>query len=459
METLVFDIGKTNKKAFIFTEDHQEVWKEYARFEESQDEEGFPCDDLAAIEAWINHILETTLSKKKFSIKAINFSTYGASWVHIDKSGQVITPLYNYLKPYPEELLADFYTKYGDQLKLARETASPPLAMLNSGLQLYWLKYRQPEVFKRIRWSLHFPQYLSYRLTGLPLSDYTSIGCHTTLWNFERQDYHSWVYAEGLDQLLAPIVMTNTSISRLLLGRKVKIGVGIHDSSAALLPYLMSDKKPFLLISTGTWSISLNPFNNDSLDSEELQADCLSFLQIDGRPVRAARLFLGAEYKLQIHQLQAYFGTEKDAHKYVKFDEKTYAKTNRSRYYFSFEYLTTPWKQPKKSRLDKFDGFKEAYYQLIKELVELQVVAARLAIGKTSINKLYIDGGFADNELYVQMMARHFRGVKLRTTQSPLGSSLGAAMAVKEKPLAKGFLKKNYALRKIQLSLKPGNND
>ena len=115
-------------------------------------------------------------------------------------------------------------------------------------LQLYWLKNTKPEVFKKIRYSLHLPQYLSFVFTGIPLSEYTSIGCHTSLWDFEKRDYHDWVYAEKLDQILPPIVSTETSINMNYNGKRIKIGVGIHDSSAALLPYVRSLKKQFILI-------------------------------------------------------------------------------------------------------------------------------------------------------------------------------------------------------------------
>ena len=95
----------------------------------------------------------------KYHIKAINFSTYGASFVHLDKNGKIITPLYNYLKPIPDEIVAEFDQKYGN---ISDVTGSPQSGMLNSGMQLYWLKKSQPEVFKKIKYALHFPQYISY---------------------------------------------------------------------------------------------------------------------------------------------------------------------------------------------------------------------------------------------------------------------------------------------------------
>jgi len=373
--TAVFDIGKTNKKFFLFDKNYQEVFKEYTRFEEIRDDEGFPADNLEAIEQWLKTTFAAILNTKKFKVHTINFSSYGASFVLIDKNGKRVTPLYNYTKPFPDELLKQFYEKHGNSLKIAKETSSPPLGMLNSGLQLYWLKYAKPEEFKQIKHALHLPQYLSWLFTGLPLSEYTSIGCHTGLWDFEKGDYHDWVYAEEIDRILPTIVDTDTSINMDYLGNQMKIGVGIHDSSAALLPYLNVAKNPFLLISTGTWSIALNPK-------------------------------------------------------------------------FCFESLSVTRDQPEQTLLSQFENFEQAYHQMMLELMELQVAAAKRAIGNTSIKKIYVDGGFADNETFIKLLSYHFQDYKIRTTKSPLGSALGAAMAISENKIDRKFLKKHYAMKK-----------
>lgn len=447
--TLIFDIGKTNKKCFLFDENYQEVWKEYVRFEEIKDEDGFPCDDLAAIQQWIKETFQKLLQQEKYDIKTINFSTYGASFVHVDGDGKVLTPLYNYLKPYPKKVLQSFYKKYGTAIKIAQETASPASGMLNSGLQLYWLKHTQPKVYKKIRWSLHFPQYLSYLLTGIPVSDFTSVGCHTSLWDYQKQDYHEWVYAEGIHRKLPPIVDTDTSIHKKTADKFLSIGVGIHDSSAALLPYLRASKRPFLLISTGTWSIALNPFNKRKLSQKELKKDGLNYMRIDGHPVRASRLFLGKEYSLQLKKLQAHYKISKTAHQNIKFSEAIYQQLMKDfQHYFTFEAIKVKRAQPKATDLAPFSTFEIAYHQLMLELVELQIAYAKRAIGKTPVEKIFIDGGFADNDLFVKLIARHFKNLKIRTTQSPLGSALGAAMVLSEKKVKSNFLKKHYAMKK-----------
>lgn len=451
MHTLIFDIGKTNKKAFVFDKDYQELHKTYVQFAEKQDEAGFACDDLEAIQSWIQKTLATLLNDPSLDITAINFSSYGASLVHLDAEGKPLTPLYNYLKPFPKKVLDSFYAEYGAPLELARETASPPLEMLNSGLQLYWLKKTQPQLFHAIRWSLHLPQYLSYLLTGVPLSEYTSLGCHTALWDFAKKDYHGWVHSEKLNRILAPVVPTTTSINTRILGKRVKVGIGIHDSSAALLPYLLAERKPFLLLSTGTWSIALNPFNQALLTDTELAQDCLNFLRVDGKPVKAARLFLGKAYKTQLNHLIEHYSPQPNAHRLIEFDPAIYQRiVKNAQYYYRFQHLNTPWEQPAKSNFSSMATFEEAFHQLLWELVQLQIAKAKLAIGESKVEKIYIDGGFADNRVYVAMLAQHFTHAKIRTTASPLGSALGAAMVVHDSTVGKKFLKRNYALKKYK---------
>lgn len=454
--TAVFDIGKTNKKFFLFNEQKQEVFKEYSRFDEIEDEDGFPTDDLHAIQEWVQGLFRRILQGGEYDVQAINFSTYGASFVHVDREGLPVAPLYNYLKPYPEDILQSFYDKYGDQLRIAGETASPPLGMLNSGLQLYWLKYARPEVFARIRWSLHLPQYISFLFTGIPVSDYTSIGCHTALWDYAKGDYHDWVYAEEIDRILPPLVATNTSINMDYAGKHMKIGTGIHDSSSALLPYILADPKPFLLLSTGTWSIALNPFSDEILTEDDLTHDCLNYMRIDGNPVKASRLFLGNEYQLQVERLVAHFQKQTGAHKTVAFDPSLFQKlSGDSQRYFHFESLAFPGAQPEHTDYSAFGSFEAAYHQLMIELVDLQVQSAKMAIGHTPVRKIYIDGGFADNEIFIQLLSMQLPQYKLRTTQSPLGSALGASMVISGRKISRKFLKKHYTMRKHKPVLYP----
>ena len=187
--TAIFDIGKTNKKFFLFDENLNEVYQKYIQLPQIADDDGFECDDLEAIEKWMLATYKAISSNEKFEVQAINFSAYGATMVHLDESLKPVTSLYNYTKPYPPEILELFTKKYGNLEAWSQQTASPALGMLNAGLQLFWLKFQKPLLFNKIKHTLFLPQYCSFLFGKKLVTEYTGIGCHTGMWNFEHNDF------------------------------------------------------------------------------------------------------------------------------------------------------------------------------------------------------------------------------------------------------------------------------
>jgi len=158
----IFDVGKTNKKLYLFDEEYNIVFEKTARFIETIDEDGDVCENIESLRLSIYDSLKEVILHTEFDIKAVNFSAYGASFVFVDNNGNPLTPLYNYLKKYPANLQNEFYEKYGGETVFAHQTASPVLGSLNSGMQLYRIKKENPAVFEKIKYALHLPQYLSY---------------------------------------------------------------------------------------------------------------------------------------------------------------------------------------------------------------------------------------------------------------------------------------------------------
>lgn len=445
--TAVFDIGKTNKKFFLFDKGFQEVYREYTRLGNITDGDGHPTEDLEQLKKWLKEVFDRILEAQKYDIISINFSTYGASMVHLDENDEVLTPLYNYTKEIPQEIISSFYEKYGPETDFDVATGSPVSGLLNSGMQLYWLKYTKPEIFKRIKYSLHLPQYISFVFTGIPVCEYTSIGCHTALWDYSKKDYHHWVYNEGINKILPRIVSAETSINMNYNGKRIKIGVGIHDSSAALLPYIRSVRKKFILVSTGTWSIAMNPFSEEVLTASDIDKKCINYMRINGKAVKASSLFLGNEYKEQVTILSEHFKVSDDYHKTIGFNHDIYLEIVRD---FEYMYRWVSFSDERMPETTKipYTHFEHAYHQLMLELVLLQVESIKMVSGKDNIEKLYIDGGFSDNEVYIQLISHYLRNMKLSTTDSSLGSALGAALCISDVRLNSKFLKKNYALKK-----------
>jgi sugar (pentulose or hexulose) kinase len=414
----VMDVGKTNKKLFLFDKDYNIVHEQSARFNETTDEDGDPCENLESLRLSVFDSLRAVMSKKKFEIKAVNFSAYGASLVYIDENGMPLTPLYNYLKPFPESLKEKFYKQYGGEEQFSSRTASPVLGNLNSGMQLYRMKYEKPGIFSQIRYALHLPQYLAYLLSGKPLSDMTSIGCHTNLWDFEKNDYHEWVDKEGIRPLLAPIAKYDAVMQAGLYGNNYVAGIGLHDSSAALIPYLLNFREPFVLISTGTWSISLNPFNRSPLTVDELKKDCLCYLDFKGNPVKASRLFAGHMHDEQVKRISAHFNTDPLRYRSLAFDAELTARMKRSPVDFE------------KSDMDGFASDSEAYHALIMDLVSKQYDSTQLVLSGTRVKRIFVDGGFGKNAIYMNLLAAAFPDTEIFAASMPQATAMGAALAL-----------------------------
>jgi sugar (pentulose or hexulose) kinase len=427
----VFDIGKTNKKLLLFDKDYKVVFEKSVKLAETQDEDGDPCESLENLRLFIFDSLRDIFSGKQFSIKAINFSAYGASFVYIDEAGNPLTPLYNYLKPFPTKLQKKFCDTYGGEKQIALETASSLSGSLNSGMQLYRIKYEKSEVFEKIKFALHLPQYLSYLLTGVPCSEITSIGCHTTLWDFQKNDYHNWVYQEGLIDKFPPITETSKVFEASSSGSNYYIGTGLHDSSAALIPYLLGFHEPFILISTGTWCISLNPFNSSPLTTEELENDSLCYLTYQGKPVKAARLFSGREHEEHVKKIADHFGNKVEYYNTILFDPEIFnnlkAKEKKSDQKNQAGLKASSFA---KRDLTQFSSDKEAYHQLILDLVKQQILSTASVLNGTKIKRVFVDGGFSNNNIYMNCLAALLPEMEIYAAAIPQATALGAVLAI-----------------------------
>jgi sugar (pentulose or hexulose) kinase len=319
-------------------------------------------------------------------------------------------------------------------------------------MQLYRIKHQLPELYDRIHCSLHLPQYLSYLLTGKAFSDITSIGCHTNLWNFAQQHYHEWVYREGIIDKLAPIVSSTSVQPR----DGIIVGVGLHDSSASMIPYLESFREPFVLISTGTWCITMNPFNDEPLTVAELQQDCLCYMSYLGRPVKAARLFAGHDHEQQVKRLADHFHVSPTFANTVAYDPACAADLRERE-----EQTTAPAEAGVskvrganragkthgtgragkiasslkasvfgKRELAGFDNFEQAYHRLMMDIMEQQVASTRLVLHDADVRRIFVDGGFGRNQVYMHLLAAAFPAMEVFAASIPQATAMGAALAI-----------------------------
>ena len=439
----IFDVGKTNKKLFLFDEDYQIVYEKSARFLETEDEDGDPCENLESLRLSVFDSLHEVFRREEFFIKAINFTSYGASFVYLDESGRPLTPLYNYLKEYPVAIQEELYKKCGGVENFSLETASPALGSLNSGLQILRLKKQKPEVFEKIKTALHLPQYLSFLVSGKLYSDRTSIGCHTALWDFTKNNYHQWVLDEELDRILAPISQGDVVYPAAFPGATYTVGVGLHDSSSALIPYLLNFHEPFILISTGTWCISFNPFNDSQLTKDQLEKDTLFYLTYAGTPVKASRLFAGQEHETQAKRIANHFQVAAVKFRSMTMNDDLITEI-KNKHSFEDQSLASFSQRP----MESFSSYEEAYHVLMMDLVLAQVASTKNVMNEVAIKRIFVDGGFSKNQLYMNLLAQFFADTEIFAASMAQATAIGAALVIhphwNSKPIPHDLIELKY---------------
>lgn len=428
----VFDIGKTNKKLFLFDENFEVVYTNTIRFEEILDDDNYPCDDIASIEAWIKKEIKTIQEQNEFTIKAINFATHGATVVYLDKNGKRITPLYNYLKPLDFDF-TPFYEANGGVDEFSRKTASPAYGMLNSGLQMYWLKNTKPHLWSQVENILHYPQYLSYLFSNKIRADYTSLGAHTAIWNFDKMKYHKWSHCETI--LLPEPKKGRQACLSIVNGQEIAIGMGLHDSSSSIIPLLESNENSgneFVLLSTGTWIICMNPFSKESLTQEQLKNDCLCFMTPDKKQIKSSMQFLGRVHEVNAIELSNYFRVSKSRFLELILDKElcTSILSKKEDLFFPVE-IADDFKSELKD-LDCFEDYEHAYYQLIYEITKrVHQGIMRILDADNKLKEVYISGGFNRNHIFVEYLHQMMPEQKILFPKGENASALGAAMLMK----------------------------
>jgi hypothetical protein len=218
-------------------------------------------------------------------------------------------------------------------------------------------------------------------------------------------------------------------------GKKIMVGIGIHDSSSSLAPYFSSSEGKFLLISTGTWCINMNPFNTEKLTSEQLDKDCLCYMSITRQPVKSSRLFLGHLHETALNEICDHFGRSTEYYKKVKADKQLSALLKSKFGDKKIFFQSGPYSRNLKEYIDmyEFNTFEEAYHQLMNELGDLTIEAINLILPEADESEnIYLTGGFSKNELFQNVISRAYPAKSVYTSEVANGSALGAALVVSD---------------------------
>lgn len=296
----VIDIGKTNAKlALIATETGEQL---SARSMRNAVLPGPPYPHADVDGLW--HFICDGLSAfaKEQGVDAVSVTTHGATAALVGEN-DIALPVLDYEHAGPDELAQAYDALRPD----FAEAFSPRLPSgLNLGAQIFWQARQFPQAFADVRAILAYPQYWTWRLTGVLASEATSLGCHTDLWDVAEGKLSSLVAGQGWSNLFPPLHPAASVLGPVLpeiadltgLAPGTPVACGIHDSNASLLPWLHGITSPFTVISSGTWTILMTVGGN--LVALDPARDCLANVDALGRPVPTARFMGGREFDMLV---------------------------------------------------------------------------------------------------------------------------------------------------------------
>ena len=232
-------------------------------------------------------------------LDAIVPTAHGAAMACLDENGALALPVMDYTCEPPPAIVADYR-----RIMPAFEEALCPLLPLaiTHGLQLYWQMRAWPEDFARVRTLLPWIQYVAFRLSGVPVTEISSMACQTHLLDIRARRPSAMARKLGWDRLFAPMRKAWETIGTLqpefrgddFRGEGRVLG-GVHDSTANFMRYVCAGLDRFALVSTGTWSISFDP--STSVDVLDPARDTNTNTDVLGRDVCCSRFFGGKEFE------------------------------------------------------------------------------------------------------------------------------------------------------------------
>lgn len=290
----VLDIGKTNVKLALF-DDGRLLWEKSAP-NRVRPGPPYPHEDVES--AWTFFLDALHEAARTHQVSAIVPTAHGAAGALIGES-ELAAPIMDYEFTGVEVIEPD----YARLRPPFSESLSPNLpAGLNLGRQLAYQKWRCPDLFAKARYFVGYPQYWAWRLSGVAVSEVTTLGGHTDLWSPREGQVSSLVGTLDVGHLLPPLHRAFDPLAPIKpeiaaacgLAPDTTVFCGIHDSNASLLPYLLSRQAPFTVLSTGTWVILMCV--GLSLELLDPRDDTLANVDALGRPIACGRFMGGREY-------------------------------------------------------------------------------------------------------------------------------------------------------------------
>ncbi|MDR3114558.1 MAG: carbohydrate kinase [Treponema sp.] len=451
----VIDIGMTHKKVAVYDDALRPVAARYEQFPPLLID-GLETHDLAAMEDWFTE--QVARFARLYPIKGIALSTHGATFVGVGKDGAPSMPCVYYTHEPGDRFHERFYARFGPPEALQEETGTPAFkGLINTGKGIFFAQEHYPAGFKQTVQLLFYPQYWGYRFSGKTGAEGTYMGCHSYLWDQRHRCFSSVAQGLGVTALmpnrlraswdvlgtLSPVCARKTGLTE-----EVILTLGIHDSNASLLPHFAKHgERGFVLNSTGTWCVIMNPVPVYGFAPEELGKGVFFNISAFGTPVKTANFLGGQEFEIWSRLLMDIHGRQE----LPSFEVSQYRSLLAEKRAFLMPELTPgsgqfPRSKPRVmedgreypftgiAQRSQIPGVFKRYEQGIALLGISLVMQTLTALERTGLipgTKIIIEGGFRKDKAYHTLLAAALPNNPVFLTDIAEATALGAAMTVK----------------------------
>lgn len=446
----VFDVGKTNKKLIIYDENLRPVDSATEQFDEYIDK-GIRFERIDEINSWFLYTLKQFASR--YPIGSVTAATHGGTFVCIDEEGQIAVPLVAYTTEPEESFHEEFYTRFGTPDTLQAETATAPMgSLVNPAKNIYFLQKTYPEEFSKVKWIINYPQYFGYLLSGKVGAEPTYVGCHSFLWEHRKMEWSRVTRELGvLDKMPARLsntwdvlgTVTPEIAEQTGLAPDTIVTMGVHDSNASLLPYIIKSDEEFVLNSTGTWCVMMHPAKDVVFAEEEIGKMIFYNLDVYAHPVKTSILMGGLEFETWSELMKNCCGEQT----FPAFQPEVYNRVIREKKLFILPSVQKGTGQFPDSEPRVYDGdtavtldevrngsipsffrdFSTAYAVLNLSLA----IQSKLALERAGMEDgmdLFTEGGFRKNPDYNALISAMFPNTNVYLTNLEEATAFGAAL-------------------------------
>lgn len=204
------DIGGTGAKAGVFDENGTLLGLANKTFT------GESCGTevpIEAIYASARAAVSEAVSSAGVETAAMAVSSQGQTFVSLDREGR---PLHDAIIWYDSRAGSEAETMRNKTVEALGGRRAPHIEAICTAAKVMWLRAHQPEAMETAAWFLLLPDYISYRLTGQPVTD-PSTAMSTGLYVEDEADYcDEALAAAGIDKVqIARIARPGEKIGKI----------------------------------------------------------------------------------------------------------------------------------------------------------------------------------------------------------------------------------------------------